>query len=150
MSQMIHYRDDLFLVSMSVKLLEAAFSLDADPEFWKEKAFADILFVDATSRGIASLLAKNHHLVDRDDYLRLLERCSLDFSRSLERFLSADSALAQSLGDQRQRISCIIVAQKELAQDLSDNLSGDQLAEGGDASIVSGDELARLLGDGQS
>ena len=148
MSQMIHYRDDLFILSLLAKSLEAAVSLDSDPEFWSAHVLRDILFVDETSRSIADLLAKNHHLVDREDYLRLLERLSLDFTRVLVRLESSSSPLAQSLESHFARIRGIVAAQRELAQDLADGLSDDDMGKDIDSSIVSGDELAQLLGEG--
>jgi hypothetical protein len=147
---MIHYRDDLFLLSLHTKSLEAAFSLDADPEFWKEQVLKEIIFVDETIRAVADLLAKNHHLVDREDYLRLLERLSLDFARALDRFKSGSSLLSRSLADEGPRIHNITLGHQELAKNLALSLSENESAENIDGSIVSDDEIAKLLGDGQS
>ena len=150
MSQMIHYRDDLFLLSLRVKSLEAAVLLDADPEFWKEILVRDVHFIDQTSRAIADILARNHHLVDRESYLRLLERLALDFSRALERLERASTPLAQSLESQRAQLNNIASLHRELAQDLAENLADDDSIKDIDSSIVSGDELAKLLGEGPS
>lgn len=148
MSQMIHYQDDLFLLSLRAKSLEAAILLDADPEFWTENLLREIHFIDGTSRAIADNLARNRHLVDRESHLRLLERLSLDFSRALERLGKASTPLAQSLDGHRAQLQSIASAHRELAQDLAGSLSDEESAKDGDSSIVSGDELAKLLGEG--
>ncbi|HUX40967.1 MAG TPA: hypothetical protein VMV83_07375 [Rectinemataceae bacterium] len=150
MSQMIHYQDDLFLLSLRAKSLEAAILLDADPEFWKESLLRDIHFIDETSRAIADNLAGNRHLVDRESHLRLLERLSLDFSRALERLVKAATPLAQSVDGQRVQLQNIASLHRELAQDLAESLADDESTKDGDSSIVSGDELAKLLGEGPS
>lgn len=145
MSQMIHYRDDLFLLSVQVRALDTALSLEADAEFWHERIFSDILFIDTMSRNLAGLLARNLHLLDRDEYLRLLERVSLDFAETLERLLSGQSALTAALGAGSAQIRSIAAAQRDLAEDLGESLVGRDPSASADSSIVSGDELAKLL-----
>lgn len=148
MSQMIHYRDDLFLLSVHIKALDATLALEADPEFWADRVQADLRFIDETVKKLAGILARNLHLVDRDDYLRLLERASLDFRAALERLDSGASPLAQALGPLQTQVRSLIAAHRDLAQDLGESLSGRDPSEGVDSSIVSGDELAKLLGGG--
>ncbi|HUX38241.1 MAG TPA: hypothetical protein VMV44_10110 [Rectinemataceae bacterium] len=148
MSHMIHYRDDLFLLSTQIKALDAMLAVDADADFFRDRAFGDILFIDSTIKTIAGILAKNVHLVDRNDYLRLLERLSLDFVSTLERVESGRSPLGQALEAHSQRILSIAMEHRDLAADLDGSLSERETAEATDSSIVSGDELQKLLGEG--
>ncbi|MDA8409974.1 MAG: hypothetical protein M0001_06230 [Treponema sp.] len=148
MSQMIHYRDDLFLLSLRAKSLEAAFALDADPEFWSDQVLKEVLFLDETIRAVAGLLAENRHLVDRDDYLRLLERLSLDFAEALARFEHGASPLVVSLQEHGPTILGIATGQRFLAKELAEGLAEVESTESGESSIVSGDEIAKLLSEG--
>ncbi len=148
MSHMIHYRDDLFLLSTQIKALDAMLAVDADADFFRDRGFGDILFIDQTIKAIAGILAKNLHLVDRNDYLRLLERLSLDFVSTLERLESGHSPLSAALESHAQRIAGIAMEHRELASDLAGSLSERETAEATDSSIVSGDELQKLLGEG--
>jgi len=148
MSQMIHYRDDMFLLSVGVKALESALSVEADPEFWLDKIVGDIIFVDATARKMAGILARNLHLVDRESYLRLLERIAIDLSDTLEGLREGDSPMIAALAPHMQRISSIAAGLRDLAQDLGESLAGRDEGDGADAAIVSGDEIERLLGAG--
>ncbi len=144
MPQMIHYQDDLFFLSTQVKALASVLSTEADPEYFKERVVGDIAFLDAQLRNFGSMLAKNALLIDRTEYLKLLERTIKAFSGILEKLVGNEypraEAYAMEAGEFRERLR----AQRELLSALGGELSSS-LAGDAETDHVSQDELSGLL-----
>ena len=85
MPQMIHYQDDLFSLSVLVKSLDLILSTETDPDYFAERVGADIEFLDRSLRVFGSLLEQNTLLIERAEYLKLLERTVKSFLGVLER-----------------------------------------------------------------
>jgi len=144
MPQMIHYQDDLFFLSVLVKTLDAGLSTEADPEHFRERIAGDIFFLDASIRTFHGLLAQNALLMDRAEYLKLLDRTAHAFCLVLERLLSgvyprseAYEAYRSQLEALRQSLRALLAEMDAL---LSKSLSGET-----EADLVSQDELSGLL-----
>lgn len=149
MPQMIHYHDDLFYVSMYVKSLDAVLSTEADPEFFLDHILAQIGFLDGAIRKIASMLRGNALLIDRSEYLKLLERTVRTFSRILEKLTGGDYPRSEAFAQHASRLRETLVSQKQLLAELGGELSA---ALSGDAETdhVSQDELSGLLREDES
>ena len=146
MPQKIHYRDDIFLLSMMVKTLEACFALESDTEYYREKVVGDVFFIDATIRSLADILTQNSHLVARAEYLKLLERVSSDFRRALEKLHSGESPATEDYAAIAPQVVSLISGQRSISLNLRSLLEESVGVYSVDTELVSGDEIEQLLG----
>ncbi len=142
MSQMIHYQDDLFSMSVLVKSLDLILSTETDPDYFAERIGMDIDFLDRTLRLFGSLLEQNTLLIERAEYLKLLERTVRAFVGVLNRIegsgyprakLFSVDAVGTALSGQRSLLG-------RLEELLRLSLAGDS-----ETDLVSQDELSELL-----
>jgi len=82
---MIHYQDDLFSLSVLVRSLDLILSTETDPDYFAERVDGDIGFLDRSLMVFSSLLEQNTLLVERAEYLKLLERTVKAFIGVLDR-----------------------------------------------------------------
>jgi len=147
MPQKIHYRDDLFLLSTLVKTLEVSLSIEADPEYYRDKVVGDLFFIDATIRSLAENLIQNSHLSARAEYLKLLERVSSDFWRALERLQTGESPSAENYSAIAPQVKSLVSGQRSISQNLRSLIDESLSSDSVDTDLVSGDEISRLLGE---
>ncbi len=144
MPQMIHYQDDLFFLSVQVKALDSVLSTEADPEYFKDRVIGDIAFLDGQLRLFGSMLAKNLLLIDRTEYLKLLERAVRTYAGVLEKLIGREYPRAEAYAEEAKLFRERLAAQRELLSslggELSSSLSGDA-----ETDHVSQDELSGLL-----
>jgi hypothetical protein len=144
MPQMIHYQDDLFALSVLVKSLDLILSTETDPDYFAEKVEADIVFLDRSLRSFETLLEQNTLLVERAEYLKLLERTVKAFLGVLERISGSVYPRARSFAGDGSRLAEAAAGgralQARLGELLRSSLSGDA-----ETDLVSQDELSELL-----
>jgi len=144
MSQMIHYQDDLFSLSVLVKSLDLILSTETDPDFFAERVAADLDFLDKSLQSFGLLLEQNSLLIERAEYLKLLERTVKTFIGILGRLEGSGYPRAQAFAGDGVRIAAILANQRgllgRLSTLLSSSLSGDA-----ETDLVSQDELSELL-----
>jgi len=144
MSQKIHYQDDLYLLSVLVKALESGLSVEADPEFFRERLSGDIFFLDSSIRTFHELLEQNTHLIDRAEYVKLLERITIAFVSTVENLVSGNSPEAQAYEDYTPQLRSVLIEQRQIATELS-SIRIDSTRNMGESELVSQDELSELL-----
>jgi hypothetical protein len=144
MSQMIHYQDDLFSLSVLVKSLDLILSTETDPEFFAERVAADLSFLDKSLESFGLLLEQNSLLIERAEYLKLLERTTKTFIGILGRLEGSGYPRAQEFAGGAARISAIASNQRSLLGRLSALLSSS-LSGDAETDLVSQDELSELL-----
>lgn len=144
MPQKTHYQDDLFLLSVLVKSLEAGLSVEADAEYFRDRISGDIFFLDGSIRVFHGLLAQNAQLIERAEYLKLLERTARAFASIVDRLLAGRFPRAEDYSAYSAQFRSILEAQRAIVQDLAAVL---QEADGGgsETDLVSQDELSELL-----
>jgi hypothetical protein len=144
MSQMIHYQDDLFSLSVLVKSLDLILSTETDPDYFAERVDGDIAFLSRSLRAFGSLLEQNALLVERADYLKLLERTVKSFIGVLDRLAGSGYPRAQAYAGDGRRIGDAAAEQRALLGNLGEllrsSLSGDT-----ETDLVSQDEMSELL-----
>jgi hypothetical protein len=144
MSQMIHYQDDLFSLSVLVKSLDLILSTETDPEYFSGRVEGDIGFLDRSLRAFETLLEQNTLLVERAEYLKLLERTVKAFLGVLERLSGSLYPRAQAYAGDGRLLAAAAAEQKALRSRLGEllrmSLSGDA-----ETDLVSQDELSELL-----
>jgi hypothetical protein len=144
MPQMIHYQDDLFFLSVQVKSLDSVLSTEADPEYFRERVLADIAFLDRNLRTFGSMLSQNALLIDRPEYLKLLERAVRAFAGILDKLLGSGYPRAEAYAAQAAALRESLAAQRELLYALEGQLS-TSLSDEAETDHVSQDELSGLL-----
>ena len=144
MSKMIHYQDDLFSQSVLIKSLDLILSTETDPDFFAERVESDLGFLYASLKSFASILEQNTLLIERPEYLKLLERNVKSFIGVLDRLEGSGYPRAQDFAGENLPISRIAADQRALLNSLNDllrsSLSGDA-----ETDLVSQDELSELL-----
>lgn len=144
MPQMIHYQDDLFSLSVLVKSLDLILSTETDPDYFAERVDGDIAFLHKSLQSFGSLLEQNTLLVERADYLKLLERTVKAFIGALDRLAGSGYPRAQAFAGDGQRIGATAKEQRalmgRLGELLRSSLQGDA-----ETDLVSQDELSELL-----
>jgi hypothetical protein len=144
MSQMIHYQDDLFSLSVLVKSLDLILSTETDPDYFAPRIAADIYFLDESLRNFGALLEQNTLLIERAEYLKLLERTVKAFSRVIDRLTGSGYPRAQGFAGDGQSLAAASVAQRKLLGRLEELLASS-LAGDTETDLVSQDELSELL-----
>jgi hypothetical protein len=143
MPQMIHYQDDLFSLSVLVKSLDLILSTESDPEYFGERVGADIEFLDRSLQAFGLLLEQNTLLIERADYLKLLERTVKAFIGVLDR-LEGKSYPRSSAFALEGRDRGVAAEQRALLSRLG-GLLRSSLAGDAETDLVSQDELSELL-----
>jgi hypothetical protein len=144
MPQMIHYQDDLFSLSVLVKSLDLILSTETDPGYFVERVDGDIDFLDRSLKAFGDLLDQNTLLVERAEYLKLLERTVKAFIGVLDRLSGTGYPRSQSFAGDGLRVAAAGSEQRALlgriAELLRSSLAGDA-----ETDLVSQDELSELL-----
>ena len=146
MPQMIHYQDDLFSLSVLVKSLDLILSTEADPEFFSARLGSDLDFLDRSLRAFGSLLEQNTLLIERAEYLKLLERTVKSFIGILDRLSGAGYPRALDYAGGAERLDSAAAEQRALLGRL-DEILRSSLAGEAETDLVSQDELSELLKD---
>ena len=144
MSQMIHYQDDLFSLSVLVKSLDLILSTETDPDYFAERVGADLSFLDRSLESFASLLEQNTLLIERAEYLKLLERTVKTFIGVLGRLEGAGYPRAQAFAGDGSLVGTVAADQRALLGRLNALLSSSLTGEA-ETDLVSQDELSELL-----
>jgi hypothetical protein len=144
MSQMIHYQDDLFSLSVLVKSLDLILSTDTDPDYFAMRVATDLDFLDKTLEAFCTLLEQNTLLIERAEYLKLLERTVKTFIGVLGRLEGAGYPRAQAFAGDGARLAAVAAGQRALLGRLGALLSSS-LTEDAETDLVSQDELSELL-----
>lgn len=147
MPQKTHYQDDLFFLSLLARTLEAGLSVEADPEYFRERVEGDMRFIDGNLRNFGQMLAQSSHLIDRIEYLKLLERTSRSFTTCLQKLRDGAYPNAASYAADREGLAGLIAGQRALLAELDGLLR--QAGQGeNETDLVSSDELSELLRGG--
>jgi hypothetical protein len=141
---MIHYQDDLFSLSVLVKSLDLILSTETDPDYFAERVGADLSFLDRSLESFASLLEQNTLLIERAEYLKLLERTVKTFIGVLGRLEGAGYPRAQAFAGDGSLVGTVAADQRALLGRLNALLSSTLTGEA-ETDLVSQDELSELL-----
>ncbi|HRY56478.1 MAG TPA: hypothetical protein P5142_17800 [Spirochaetia bacterium] len=144
MPQMIHFQDDIFFLSVLIKALDAGLSTEADPEHFRERVAGDLFFLDGSLKAFRGLLAQNALLIDRSEYLKLLERSSRSFVQLLERLVGGEYPRSEAYASYRPQLEAILRDQVSILAEL-DGILDASLSGATETDLVSQDELSELL-----
>lgn len=141
---MIHYQDDLFAMSVLVKSLDLMLSTEADPDFFADRVSKDLDFLNTGLQTFGSLLEQNSLLLERAEYLKLLERTTKAFIGVLERLHGSSYPRSRDFAPEGSPATSMAAEQKALLGRLGELLKSS-LADENETDLVSQDELSELL-----
>jgi hypothetical protein len=147
MPQKIHYRDDIFLLSVLVKSLDSSLSIEADPEYYRDHVISEIFFIDTTIGNLHDVLSRNQHLVDRSEYVKLLERVASSFARAIEALVAGDRPSSGEYSTWFTQLKALASGQRAISHSLRSLLEGGEEGDSFDSDVVSGDEIEKLLSE---
>ncbi|HTX72244.1 MAG TPA: hypothetical protein VMC79_05405 [Rectinemataceae bacterium] len=144
MPQMIHYQDDIFFLSVLVKALDSGLSTEADADHFREQVVGSLEFIGLSLDSFNTLLAQNVLLIERAEYVKLLERTTRGYGLILEKLLRGSYPSANAYLQHRGRLLGLETDARRILGELDALLSS---AMGGEAEsdLVSQDELSELL-----
>jgi hypothetical protein len=141
-----NFEDNIFLLSMRIRMLRDILLLDADPELFLEMTLNDTDFIDQGLTILLKNLIENKRLIERDEQLYNLSKTERQFVEVLSEFSNGGGSISgvkfpliceklwalqkQSLGRQKTITDSVAEPHKD-----SDN------------TVVSSDELMELLKD---
>ena len=105
MPQKIHYLDDIFFLSVLIKALDSGLSTEADPEHFRDSVTGNLEFIGSSLGLYLRLLDQNITLIDRAEYVKLLERTSRAYAFVLEKMLAGSYPVAAAYGGLRPRLA---------------------------------------------
>jgi hypothetical protein len=145
MPHVIHYEDDIFIIDGLVRVICDASKLEPDPEVIGDMVLAATRLADSTLRRVKDLILQNDHLVERQEYVRLLSRTTRVLSEALSDILRPGSPLAQCIASSADEMERMASAHRAAATELRDLLQEATGENASNVDLVSGDELSELL-----
>lgn len=105
MSLQVNYEDDFFYLATCIKSLNAALSLELDPEFFAAHLDQNVEFISSTLERIGLRLESHGMVHGKTNHVRALLRTQRSFIECLELLINGEGPLAAALEHQRMRYS---------------------------------------------
>jgi hypothetical protein len=144
MNKLVNFEDNVFILTMRIRMVRDIITLDADPELFLEKTLDDIYFADHTLKILLDYLKENHFLIERAEHLEHFSALEWQFSQILSDLLENNGNLSTrnvpSIQDKLGLCKNNSFERQKSAEKLSSltaNISGEPM--------VSSDELTELL-----
>ena len=87
MNKRVNFEDNIFILTIRIRMIRDIITLDADPELFLEKTLDDIYFSDKTLRILLEYLQQNTCLVERAELLEQFCELEWQFSQILQNLL---------------------------------------------------------------
>jgi hypothetical protein len=88
MKNQIHYEEDLFYLSLTIKNLQDSLLLSLDPEYFASKIESDLKFVDENLEQFFVTLKTSIYLIQRAEYFHTLAKVEAAFLELFTEILS--------------------------------------------------------------
>lgn len=144
MSQMIHYQDDIFFLSVLVKAIDSGLSTEADPGSFRDHVVATLDFIGTSLQAFCGLLTQNVLLIERSEYVKLLARTARTYGHILEQLETGGYPTAAAYSSHRPKIAALAQTQRIVLAELEALLAATLVGES-ESDLVSQDELSELL-----
>jgi hypothetical protein len=128
-------------------MLQNAMTLEVDSDYFADRIVEDVFFIDTTLDTLYSSLSSNAHLIGRQEYLRSTLSVKRSFADFLGKIDSTELKFAEYLQPFFGKFSEIRERQLRDINAIYGSLAVTGVGDGGEADIVSGDELTELLRD---
>ncbi|MBN1797296.1 MAG: hypothetical protein JW822_01875 [Spirochaetales bacterium] len=145
MTNIINYEDDIFYLTHIVKKLGDGIKLDIDPNRYKDKIYAEILFIHESSQTLFAALKKSQLKINRDLHLRNMLRFNRHYVAFLDDIINDNFTFTKYLQDYIDKLSGIKAQHTEYIEEIEDLLSEISKDSNGDQEIISEEEMRILL-----
>jgi hypothetical protein len=145
MSQRIHFNDDLFFLTKSMRTVKDGLSLEIDGPLFMENVVMNLDFYGECIEDLVRSLDDNRKLIDWMEYLRSLYLAERQYLDILDAALDPDASYAPSLEKDRGRLEAARSAHRKALADMRSRLSLKGEEDGPQEDVVSKDELDELL-----
>jgi hypothetical protein len=145
MSKKIHFEDDLYFLTASIKTLQNGLSLEIDPDYFIDRTVEDIFFIDTTLDLLYASLKENEHLLGRSEYLRRMLSIKRGYAEFLGKLLTKELPFGVHLEPFFEKLKGMKDRQLKDINEIFGIIEITGVGEAGDADIVSSDELTELF-----
>lgn len=97
MKKKINFEDNIFILSMRVRMIRDLLLLETDTELFLKKTLEDIDFIDTTLATLLKNLSENAYLIERDEQFDNLSEIEWQFSQVLSLFLNGSGNISATL-----------------------------------------------------
>ena len=144
MNKRVNFEDNIFILTMRIRMIRDIITLDADTELFLEKILDDISFTDHILRILLGYLQENDRLIAREEFLEHFLELEWQFSQVLGELMNHDGNISIRLIPSIQEK---IAAYRNSSQERRRNAEKLSLTENFKAEdpVVSSDEITELL-----
>ncbi len=145
MTRKVNYEDDIFALSLVVRMLRDVERLQPDPELVRDVILSGITSVDAAIGRLLASLAGSPHLSRRAEHLRELARLARSFAVVLEELAAGRTPLGAFLSSRSEELGAMAARHDRAADEVDALLSGQGEGPLEERHIVSEEELRILI-----
>lgn len=144
MAKRIHFEDDIFYLTVGIRMAQDALALDVDADLFLEKTLGDLEFYGATLAALLDALVANERILEREEQLANLSDAEDRYAVLLRDVRGGRGSLGTAFAPLEPRIAELEYASKE-RRGRMDALSASVRGEASDPLVVSSEELNELL-----
>lgn len=144
MAKRIHFEDDIFYLTVGIRMTQDALALDVDADLFLEKTLGDLEFYSATLAALLEALVANERILEREEQLANLEDAEDRYAVLLRDLRGGRGSLGTALAPFEPRIAELDLASKERRSRM-DSLAASFHGDDTDPLVVSAEELNELL-----
>ncbi|HEC62063.1 MAG TPA: hypothetical protein ENI27_07400 [bacterium] len=147
MTKRINYADNIFFMNLILKQLTSGLLLSIDAEFFLDKLYDDISFLDSTVGKILRSLKDNEQILNRLEYLKGLERLNQHFIDFLSGVVEGRFSFSNNLEYLFQQLNIMKVNRQQELLEIGSIIRNSQGPLGETNQMVSEEEFKFLLSD---
>ena len=145
MTKRINYADNIFFMNLILKQLSSGLRLSIDAEFFLDKLYDDIAFLDSTVGKILRSLKDNEQILNRLEYLKGLERLNQHFIDFLSGIVEGRFSFSNNLEYLFQQLNIMKVNRQQELLEIGEIIRNSQVSLGETNQMVSEEEFKFLL-----
>ncbi|MDR3161673.1 MAG: hypothetical protein LBU28_08680 [Spirochaetaceae bacterium] len=144
MVKYINFEDNIFLITIRIRMLRDLLILDADPDLFLAATLQDADFIDQTLENLLDSLVENHRLIDRDEQLHNLDEAECQFETVLSEMADGQGSIsAEKFPVIREKV--LLLREQSLARRKTVETSQDDPDKILEGPVVTSDEMNELL-----
>jgi hypothetical protein len=146
MVKYINFEDNIFLITIRIRMLRDLLILDADPDFFLAATLQDADFIDQTLESLLGSLIANNRLIDRDEQLHNLDEAECQFQTVLSEMAGGQGSISvEKFPVIREKV--LLLREQSLGRRKTIESSQDDPNKRLEGPVVTSDEMNELLKD---
>ena len=148
MVEYINFEDNIFLITIRIRMLRDLLILDADPDLFLTATLQDADFINQTLENLLSRLVENNRLIDRDEQLHHLDEAECQFQTVLSHMADDQGSISsEKFPVIREKV--LLLREQSLGRRKTIGASQNDPDKIPDGPVVSSDEMNELLKDSE-